>query len=1066
MKKSQEEMRKRRIKDEMILVLKGMGLLVLCLLLVLGFQEQIRVGIDKCLVPIFGFKGNSFLSSFFALATLSLAVLIVMRYGVKGKVISFRDAFALLLVICTYAIFRFDGYYFFEGYWDSSFSYSDGFAVLAISLLGCFVVQRICLLLNNPEEDCSERFTTDLPIESFEDDWFGLETFVRRMVKYILNTDVSKHSFSIGIVGNWGEGKSSLLNLIRKELGERKEYLVMDFRPRSSKDCDYIQEDFLDSLRRTLSSCHSGMRRTVAQYAATINVADGTPALIKWLLGLVRIGASKDMIASRRELQDAILNTRKTVAVFVDDMDRLTAKEILEVLKVIDKNGAFAGVIFITAYDKTYVNRALRKELGGAGAGCYSDKYFSVEIRLPAHPVNKILDFLRFLLSEAITKHVLEVDEKELDVLKQYDKLILKRIQTIRDAKRFVNQLVYSFSGVQDEVVFRDYFLLELIKFSNPSDYAKLYHYELIQPGFLSEASNDLWYLNKDLFVQGKNGEMTPAEGASTSFDILSLLFPVANSYHSWYDERGRRIYSTSAFEFYFFNYEYSHLTQKQFALLYEVPLSEACSVIDNWSMEEKRDLATYLLTRNLESFDLKRLSRYYQLALFAFDRTGNINYWGRLNGLIRKQDVGETIRRGALKNAGGYMAWLKELHLPFLEIEPRVASSFLEQAIQATLMDPSNESLLYMKLSELQELTASIAQEYLSRIGTSGWNSDLAIKMAQIPKDRDNLVLSSVAALRESMMSNFERYSDGLVSFAKTKDKTVVISIQPLMVTRVFPEAHIFGALIYSRRYDSAPGIDLLRAFWPIYAANGFMPVSFSSEDDVNGIRDMPFAKYSGYLEELKKIGQEIDKIMYGMEGGRNLKKARTSLEQLSKLTKRQEAIAFDIKLKERNQMRIQRAVDAIVDWRESARSLDLGDLQPGDLVTLNTSLPGPDRPYPFPDYDVFSVKNVLPDKQVVLDGLSVTFPVSDLLAIPIDSKMKDVIYFDTSTASLRGSNTTDIIPFMDHFNQIKNRKGVSYAAMVDKYGFNFVHEVQHWLWSTYKQRLKVNHHAPSTKQ
>ena len=396
------------IKAFVVQVLKGIGMAGLCLLLVWGLREQIHVAIDKCLVPLFGFKGNGALSWFFIVVTLALGVLLVDRYCVNGKVVSMRDAFLLLVSVGLYGIFRcWDGYYQFEGYWDCGFAYTDGFAIEALALLLVFAIQRVLLLFEKTGEAQSERFSTDLPIESFDEDMFELHGLVKRIVKYIKQTDVSKHSFSMGIVGNWGEGKSSLMNLIKKELKSEKDYLIMDFRPRASKDVNHIQEDFLESLRRVLAPHHSGMRRTISQYADTINVATGTPELIKWLLSLLRIGVSKDLSTSRKALQDAILDTKKSILVFVDDLDRLTAKEILEVLKVIDRNGAFAGLYFLTAFDKKYVNDTLTKKLGASGTGNYSDKYFSVEVRLPAHPSYRLIDLLQELLKEAVSKGVL-----------------------------------------------------------------------------------------------------------------------------------------------------------------------------------------------------------------------------------------------------------------------------------------------------------------------------------------------------------------------------------------------------------------------------------------------------------------------------------------------------------------------------------------------------------------------------------------------------------------------------------------------------------------------------------
>ena len=53
------------VQAVVVQILKGIGMAVLCLLLVWGLREQVHVAIDKCLVPMFGFKGNWAMSLFF-----------------------------------------------------------------------------------------------------------------------------------------------------------------------------------------------------------------------------------------------------------------------------------------------------------------------------------------------------------------------------------------------------------------------------------------------------------------------------------------------------------------------------------------------------------------------------------------------------------------------------------------------------------------------------------------------------------------------------------------------------------------------------------------------------------------------------------------------------------------------------------------------------------------------------------------------------------------------------------------------------------------------------------------
>lgn len=1055
---------KDRIKSVVVQVLKGIGMAVLSLLLVWGLRVQIHVAIDKCLVPLFGFKGNGALSLFFLVVTFAIGVLLVARYYVEGKVVSMRDAFLLLVSVGVYGLFRcWDGYYQFEEYWDCGIAYTDGFAIEALALLLVFAIQRVRLLFEKPGEEQSERFSTDLPIESFDEDMFELHGLVKRIVKYIKQTDVSKHSFSMGIVGNWGEGKSSLMNLIKKELKNEKDYLIMDFRPRASKDVNHIQEDFLESLRRVLAPHHSGMRRTIAQYADTINVATGTPELIKWLLSLLRIGVSKDVSASRKALEDAILDTEKSIIVFVDDLDRLTAKEILEVLKVIDRNGAFAGLYFLTAFDKKYVNDTLTKKLGAAGTGNYSDKYFSVEVRLPAHPSYRLIDLLQELLNEAVSKGVLRnlTEEDIKKSLQPNSSIILKRLKTVRDVKRFVNQLIYSFVGVQDDVFFADYLLLELIKFSHPDEFTALHRYEYIQPGtVLSGASQELWYLQDSLITKRENGVIIPPSNPPGSYDILTRLFPEPKAYTGWYGERNKRIYSKSAFEFYFFNYEYTHLTQDQVAHLYEVPLAEACSTIFNWSSEEKRDLTTFLLTRDVARFkDQVTLQRYYQLTLYAYGKIGNINYWGVLFGLVRKDDVSDMMRRYSIKTKKDYLSWLHETLKVFLSIDPQTASEFLIQTIKHVTEDPTNEAEMSMSLSDLQDVAMQIAKEYLMSIDLPGWNPSLAMYMTQIPQDRETLVPSAAALLRKSMTEHFEKYSNKLVTITTTADKKGLATYhQVFQLTKVFPEPHVFGKMIHLKKYDSAPEINLVRSLWPLYASNGYAPVIFYVGTDMNAVKDSLFADYIGFLNTFKKIGREIVKTEREWNTGQDYFKAQEYIDNLHQLDSQLGNIAFNLKMKDDYRTWIQDVIASITEQKKAALLLTPDQLQPGDFVTLSSE-PSVDRPEAYPNYDVFSVESIVSGTQVKLKETPDPFPISELRAIPIDAQLRDIIYFDPVVLTSSGKSRADYSPFMEHFKRFHNNKGQTYAELVKKANLHFVHQVQHWLKSTHNQTLKLKH-------
>ena len=62
---------------------------------------------------------------------------------------------------------------------------------------------------------------TDEPIKSFEQDTLNLEHYVAALLEFIKTTDTP---MTIGVQGQWGSGKTSMLNSIKKHLDSETEY--------------------------------------------------------------------------------------------------------------------------------------------------------------------------------------------------------------------------------------------------------------------------------------------------------------------------------------------------------------------------------------------------------------------------------------------------------------------------------------------------------------------------------------------------------------------------------------------------------------------------------------------------------------------------------------------------------------------------------------------------------------------------------------------------------------------------------------------------------------------------
>jgi len=145
----------------------------------------------------------------------------------------------------------------------------------------------------------------------------------------------------------------------------------------------------------------------------------------------------------KEQLTGVFNGLKKSILVFIDDFDRLSKDEILEVLKLIDSNAAFNNLIFFTAYDKEQVNKSLGESYKTKDA-CFVDKFFMYEYHIPSRPYSFILNYI----NKAIRENVCE-DEK---VLSQSRYFFQEYVPTLRDAKRFINQIKIDYQYVKGDV--------------------------------------------------------------------------------------------------------------------------------------------------------------------------------------------------------------------------------------------------------------------------------------------------------------------------------------------------------------------------------------------------------------------------------------------------------------------------------------------------------------------------------------------------------------------------------------------------------------------------------------
>jgi len=98
----------------------------------------------------------------------------------------------------------------------------------------------------------------DRPLKEGDRDWLGFTPFAEKLARIIMDQS-SKDGLVIGIEGEWGSGKSSLLSLIKTEIEKTgkesngQKAIIVDFSPWLISDRDSLISAFLGELARNIA---------------------------------------------------------------------------------------------------------------------------------------------------------------------------------------------------------------------------------------------------------------------------------------------------------------------------------------------------------------------------------------------------------------------------------------------------------------------------------------------------------------------------------------------------------------------------------------------------------------------------------------------------------------------------------------------------------------------------------------------------------------------------------------------------------------------------------------------
>lgn len=347
----------------------------------------------------------------------------------------------------------------------------------------------------------------DKPITDTENDFLNRNDFAIKLAKSISNWR-NKESWVIALTGDWGSGKTSIKNLMVKELKKAGNPIhIIEFSPWEWASQESINQAFFNEISIKLGKEKANTQlqslskkwNKLGYYFNNINAfSEPTVKLLPVIIGSIIIILNSfafksisnqsiellvemvvavfglwfilakgmgDYIKSRNERINYLINENKQsvselktdiakdleqidnpILIVLDDLDRLTPSQLMTITQLVKANSDFLNIIFLLLYSKSIVEEKLTDKNQNGTA--YMEKIIQVDFAVPKVDTNLIINLLNKKLDEITTS--LTIKNKS-DV---YDETYLSHVfnegklvnyfKDLRNLYRFLNSFEFN----------------------------------------------------------------------------------------------------------------------------------------------------------------------------------------------------------------------------------------------------------------------------------------------------------------------------------------------------------------------------------------------------------------------------------------------------------------------------------------------------------------------------------------------------------------------------------------------------------------------------------------------
>lgn len=365
----------------------------------------------------------------------------------------------------------------------------------------------------------------DNPIRYPEDDTLGRTSVAESFARQVLALDTTE-GVVVGVIGAWGSGKTSFVNLTRKKFAQADVH-ILDFNPWMFSGTQQLVEHFFDELAAQLK-----IRPGLAEIGKALDdysdVFTGVARVATKSVGKFLHRRKTGIGQNRIRVENILKNMDKPIVVVLDDIDRLLISEIRDVFKLVRLTANFPNIVYVVAFDRSRVEEALAEQ--GMPGRDYLEKILQVTIDLPVIS-DRVLHQQIFSAIEEALSDIEDTGPFDKQIWPDvFMEIIQPLIRNMRDVRRYAAAIHGTVITLRGNIALADILALEAIRVFLPDVFTNLY-------GVLGSltSTSELTYDSREVTEQHKS-QINRLIGISEAHEqivraMINRLFPAASQY-------------------------------------------------------------------------------------------------------------------------------------------------------------------------------------------------------------------------------------------------------------------------------------------------------------------------------------------------------------------------------------------------------------------------------------------------------------------------------------------------------------------------------------------------------